>query len=71
MVGRSDLPAGGGGPPPPPPNAALAEPAVRERLSTAGTDPRDDSTPESTRAFLVEEFARFREVVRRTGLQIE
>ncbi|MDQ1079777.1 tripartite tricarboxylate transporter substrate binding protein [Pseudoroseomonas cervicalis] len=52
-------------------NAALREPAVRERLSSSGTDPRDDSTPDSTRAFLTEEFAWFQAVVARTGLQID
>lgn len=52
-------------------NAALREPAVRERLSTSGTEPRDDSTVESTRAFLRQEFARFQDVVRRTGLVID
>jgi len=52
-------------------NAALSEPALRERLSTSGTDPRNDSTPETTRAFLREEFARFRKVVEQTGLQLD
>jgi tripartite-type tricarboxylate transporter receptor subunit TctC len=52
-------------------NAALSEPAVRERLSSSGTNPRNDSTPESTRAFLAAEFARFKAVVDRTGLRLE
>lgn len=52
-------------------NAALSEPAVRERLVTSGTTPRNDSTPDSTRAFLAEEFSRFKAVVERTGLKLE
>lgn len=52
-------------------NAALSEPALRERLSTSGTDPRNDSTLETTRAFLREEFARFRKVVEQTGLRLD
>ncbi|ONG50455.1 transporter [Pseudoroseomonas deserti] len=52
-------------------NGALREAAVRERLSTSGTDPRDDSTPDTTKAFLAEEFARFKGVVEKTGLRIE
>ncbi|MDJ0389458.1 tripartite tricarboxylate transporter substrate binding protein [Roseomonas sp. E05] len=52
-------------------NAALQEPAVRERLSTSGTDPSSGSTLESTRTFLTEQFAHFQKVVDRTGLRID
>ncbi|HWX48062.1 MAG TPA: tripartite tricarboxylate transporter substrate binding protein [Roseomonas sp.] len=52
-------------------NAVLKEPAVRERLSTSGTEPSDGSTLDSTRAFLAEQFAHFQKVVDRTGLRID
>lgn len=52
-------------------NAALSEPALRERLSSSGTDPRNDSTLESTAAFLGQEFNRFKAVVERTGLKLD
>lgn len=52
-------------------NAALSEPVLRERLSTSGTDPRNDSTLESTTAFLGQEFDRFKTVVQRTGLKLD
>jgi len=52
-------------------NAALQEPAVRERLSTSGTDPSNGSTLESTRSFLKAQFALFQKVVDRTGLRID
>lgn len=51
-------------------NAALAEPQARARLETAGVAPVTDSTPESTRDFLAAELARFRDIVARTGLQM-
>ncbi|MFH5926940.1 Bug family tripartite tricarboxylate transporter substrate binding protein [Roseomonas xinghualingensis] len=51
-------------------NAALAEPAVRERLASAGVDPSPATTPESTRAFLEAELAKFRDIVRRAELRL-
>ncbi|WP_379595274.1 Bug family tripartite tricarboxylate transporter substrate binding protein [Teichococcus globiformis] len=52
-------------------NLALADPVVNRRLTESGTDPRQDSTPESTREFLREEFARFRRVVETTGMRMD
>lgn len=71
MVGPKDMPAEVAAALNRAANAALREPAVRERLSTSGTDPRDDSTVESTRDFLAQEFRRFKAVVERTGLVID
>jgi len=51
-------------------NASLAEPAVRERLASAGVDPSPPTTPESTRAFLVSELEKFRGVVQRADLKL-
>jgi tripartite-type tricarboxylate transporter receptor subunit TctC len=50
--------------------AALAEPSVVERMTTAGVDPAAPSTPESARAFLVAEVAKFRGIVERAGLRL-
>ena len=51
--------------------AALAEPSVRERLAAAGVDPAEaTTTPESTRAFLRAELAKFRGIVERAGLRL-
>lgn len=49
---------------------ALAEPGVRERLAAAGVDPAGPTTPESTRAFLRAEVAKFRDIVERAGLRL-
>ena len=49
---------------------ALAEPELRRRLTVAGIDPADPSTPESTRAFVAAEIAKFRGIVRETGLSM-
>lgn len=51
-------------------NAALAEPTLRERLEFAGVDPGAPSTPDSTRAFLEAELAKFRDIVARAGLRL-
>lgn len=51
-------------------NAALAEPALRERLEVAGVDPGAPSTPDSTRAFLEAELAKFRGIVAQAGLRL-
>jgi tripartite-type tricarboxylate transporter receptor subunit TctC len=51
-------------------NAALAEGAARERMVAAGVDPAEPSTPESTRAFLVAELAKFRGIVREAGIAL-
>nr|WP_314073858.1 tripartite tricarboxylate transporter substrate binding protein [uncultured Roseococcus sp.] len=47
---------------------SLAEPTLRRRLAEAGVDPAEPSTPESTRAFAASELAKFRSIVRETGL---
>ena len=49
---------------------ALAEPELLRRLTVAGIDPADPSTPESTRAFVAAEIAKFRGIVRETGLSM-
>lgn len=51
-------------------NAALAEAATRERLAAAGVDAAGPSTPDSTRAFLAAELAKFRGIVQATGIAI-
>jgi tripartite-type tricarboxylate transporter receptor subunit TctC len=52
--------------------ATLGEPAIRERLVQAGVSPwTGPNTPETTRAFLAAEVAKYREVVRRTGIRLE
>ena len=50
--------------------AVLADPAVAQRMTVAGVDPMPDSTPESTRAFLVAERAKFGSIVERAGLRL-
>ncbi len=51
--------------------AALAEQGARERLTAAGVDPAEaTTTPESTRAFLRSELAKFRGIVERAGLRL-
>jgi tripartite-type tricarboxylate transporter receptor subunit TctC len=52
-------------------NTALKDEAVRKRLLDSGTDPRDDSTPESTRAFLAAEAARFKAAVEIAGMRMD
>jgi tripartite-type tricarboxylate transporter receptor subunit TctC len=49
---------------------ALADPELRRRLVTAGIDPAEPSTPESTRAFVAAELEKFRSIVRETGLRL-
>lgn len=51
-------------------NAALAEPALRERLEVAGVDPGAPSTPDSTRALLEAELTKFRDIVAQAGLRL-
>jgi len=48
--------------------AALSEGNTAERLAAAGVDAATPATPEATRAFLVAEVAKFREIVRVSGL---
>jgi tripartite-type tricarboxylate transporter receptor subunit TctC len=52
-------------------NAVLRDPALRERMATAGVDPAGDYTPESTRAFLQAEVTKFRAIVRQAGLRLQ
>ena len=49
---------------------AMAEPELRRRLTAAGIDPAGPSTPESTRAFVTAELAKFQGIVRETGLRL-
>jgi hypothetical protein len=39
-------------------------------MAQAGVDPAAESTPESTRTFLTAEVAKFRDIVRRAGVQL-
>ncbi|SDC84772.1 Bug family tripartite tricarboxylate transporter substrate binding protein [Belnapia rosea] len=50
--------------------AVLADPAVAQRLATAGVDPAAPNTPASTRAFLVAEREKFGGIVERAGLRL-
>ena len=52
-------------------NAALAEPATRERLATAGLDAVADSTPAMTAALIAEELAKYRDVAARANLRLD
>jgi tripartite-type tricarboxylate transporter receptor subunit TctC len=52
-------------------NAAVAGPAVRERLPSLGIEPVSDSTPETAAAFLRREIALWEEVVRSAGIRVE
>jgi tripartite-type tricarboxylate transporter receptor subunit TctC len=50
--------------------AALAEPALRERMAAAGVDAAQPSTPEEMRAFVAAELAKFRASVRDANIQL-
>ncbi len=53
-------------------SGALAEPALRQRLLTAGVDAwSQPNSPADARAFLVREVEKFRGVVQRTGVRLE
>jgi tripartite-type tricarboxylate transporter receptor subunit TctC len=49
---------------------AMAEPELRRRLTLAGIDPADPSTPASTKEFVAAELAKFQGIVRETGLRL-
>ncbi len=49
--------------------AALANPRVGRRMASAGVDPAEPSTPESTRAFLARERDKFHNIVLRAGVR--
>lgn len=51
---------------------AIADPALKQRLLVAGVDAWDGpNTPADTGAFMAAELAKFREVVARTGVQLD
>jgi tripartite-type tricarboxylate transporter receptor subunit TctC len=50
--------------------AALAEPALRQRLAAAGIDPAAPSTPDGTRDYVLAELRKFQGIVRETGLRL-
>ncbi len=53
-------------------NASLAEPALQQRLLTAGVEAwTRPNRPSEARAFLVREVEKFRVVVQRTGVKLE
>jgi tripartite-type tricarboxylate transporter receptor subunit TctC len=47
---------------------ALADPAIRTRLATAGVEPAAPMTPDGLRAFITAELAKFRAIVATGGL---
>ena len=49
---------------------AMSEAELRRRLTVAGIDPAEPSTPESTRDFVSAELAKFQGIVRETGLRL-
>ena len=52
--------------------ASLAEESLRDRMLAAGHDTwRAPNGPTEARAFVEREVARYREVVRRTGVRLE
>jgi tripartite-type tricarboxylate transporter receptor subunit TctC len=51
-------------------NAALADPATRERIETLGARPRG-GTPEEFAAFIRTENAKWAEVIRRAGARVD
>lgn len=50
---------------------ALAEPGFQEFMRANTIDPRPDSTPESTMAYIRSELDKWRPVIRATGMRIE
>ena len=51
--------------------AVLKDPAVAQRMAQAGVDLAAASTPDSTRAFLLAERAKFTDIVHRAGLRLD
>jgi len=49
---------------------AMSEAELRRRLTVAGIDPAEPSTPETTRDFVSAELAKFQAIVRETGLRL-
>ena len=49
---------------------AMSEAELRRRLTVAGIDPAEPSTPETTRDFVSAELAKFQGIVRETGLRL-
>lgn len=52
-------------------NKALLSPAVAERLQQLGIEAVTDSTPASTRAFVMAEIAKWRDVIRASGAKVD
>ncbi|HYF06367.1 MAG TPA: tripartite tricarboxylate transporter substrate binding protein [Acetobacteraceae bacterium] len=51
---------------------ALGEPAVRDRMLNAGHwPPEGPNTPESTRAYMIEQVALYRRIVEQTGVRLQ
>ena len=50
--------------------ACLAEDAIRARLMQAGVDPAPANTPDEAAAFLAQELAKFRDIVRRATIRL-
>ncbi len=51
-------------------NDVLRDAVAAQRLATAGLDVKPDSTPDSTRQFVADQVALFRDVVQQTGLRL-
>ncbi len=52
-------------------NKALTSPVVAERLQQLGIEAVTDSTPASTRAFVMAEIAKWRDVIRAAGAKVD
>jgi tripartite-type tricarboxylate transporter receptor subunit TctC len=52
-------------------NAALADPAVLNRLQEAGIDPTPGSTPQQTVEFVIAELAKWAPIIKASGAQID
>ncbi len=51
-------------------NDVLRDPVAANRLVVAGLDPILDSTPQTTRDYVANQVASFRDIVQRTGLRL-
>lgn len=49
----------------------VASPGVRDKLVTSGVDPKTDATPAAFAAFVRDEFGRWGNVVKQTGVKME
>lgn len=52
-------------------NMVLNDPSTRARMAAAGVDAAGDTTPDTTRAFLVSEVEKFRTIVAKANLRLQ